>query len=148
MKLRLATAADAAAMAQVHATAFASSWSAGDILRFAEDPGGFALVAETAAGMAGFILCRVMAGEAEVLTLAVRPRSRRRGVARSLVEAALALAAQTAEAMLLEVAEDNPGASSLYAQAGFRTVGRRAGYYARSGAASVDAIVMRRALNS
>jgi len=98
--------------------------------------------------MAGFILCRVMAGEAEILTLAVRPRSRRRGIARSLVETALALAAQTAGAMLLEVADDNPGALALYARIGFKTVGRRAGYYARSGVASVDAVVMRRALNS
>ena len=148
MKLRPAIPTDGETMAQVHATAFASSWSAEDILRFAEEPGGFALVAETAAGMAGFILWRVMAGEAEILTLAVRPRSRRRGIARSLVETALALAAQTAGAMLLEVADDNPGALALYARIGFKTVGRRAGYYARSGVASVDAVVMRRALNS
>ena len=148
MKLRPAIPTDGETMAQVHATAFASSWSAEDILRLAKEPGGFALVAETAAGMAGFILCRVMAGEAEILTLAVRPRSRRRGIARSLVETALALAAQTAGAMLLEVADDNPGALALYARIGFKTVGRRAGYYARSGVASVDAVVMRRALNS
>jgi ribosomal-protein-alanine N-acetyltransferase len=148
VKLRPASAADAAAMARTHAAAFPASWSAEDILRFAEEPGGFALIAETAAGMAGFILCRVMAGEGEILTLAVRPRSRRRGVASALVEAASAFAAQTAEAMLLEVAEDNPGALALYARAGFRTVGRRAGYYARSGAAPIDALVMRRALNS
>jgi ribosomal-protein-alanine N-acetyltransferase len=78
----------------------------------------------------------------------VRPTHRRRGVATALLEAALALAAPTAQAMLLEVAADNPGALALYAQAGFRTVGQRAGYYARTGAAAVDAIVMRRALNS
>jgi len=148
VKLRPANAADAAAMARVHAAAFPAPWSAADIQSFAEEPGGFALVAESPTGMAGFILCRVMAGEAEVLTLAVRPKSRRRGVAMSLVEAALAFAARTAKAMLLEVAEDNPGALALYARIGFRAVGRRAGYYARSGAASVDAIVMRRALNS
>jgi ribosomal-protein-alanine N-acetyltransferase len=148
VKLRPATAADAAAMACVHATAFGSPWSAEDIQRFADEPGGFALAAESAAGLAGFILCRVMAGEAEILTLAVRPRSRRRGVARSLVEAALAVAAQTAEAMCLEVAEDNPGALALYQRTGFAAVGRRARYYARPSAMPVDAIVMRRALNS
>lgn len=148
MKLRPARAADAAAMARTHAAAFPSPWSAEDIRRFAEEPGGFALVAESAAGMAGFILCRVMAGEGEILTLAVQPRSRRRGVASALVEAALAVAAQTAEAMFLEVADDNSGALALYQSTGFAAVGRRAGYYARSGAASVDAVVMRRALNS
>jgi ribosomal-protein-alanine N-acetyltransferase len=148
VKLRPASRADAAAMAQIHATAFASPWSAEEILRFAAEPGGFALVAEAAVEMAGFILCRVMAGEAEVLTLAVRPERRRRGVASALVEAALTLAAQTAEAMFLEVAEDNPDALALYQRSGFSAVGRRAGYYAREGAAAVDAIVMRRTLNS
>jgi [ribosomal protein S18]-alanine N-acetyltransferase len=148
VKLRPASRADAAAMAQTHATAFDSPWSAEDILRFAEEPGGFALVAEAGRGMAGFILCRVMAGEAEVLTLAVRPEHRRRGVARALVEAAMTLAARTAEAMFLEVAEDNPGALALYQGSGFSSVGRRAGYYGRAGAAAVDAVVMRRALNS
>jgi ribosomal-protein-alanine N-acetyltransferase len=148
VKLRPARAADAAAMAQTHATAFASPWSAEEIARFAAAPGGFALVAETEGEMAGFILCRLMAGEAEVLTLAVRPELRRRGVALALVEAAVTLAAQTAEAMFLEVAEDNPGALALYRRSGFSTVGRRAGYYGRAGAAAVDAIVMRRTLNS
>ena len=47
-----------------------------------------------------------------------------------------------------EVAGDNPGAIALYAGAGFERVGRRVGYYARTGAPSVAAIVMRRALNS
>ncbi len=148
MNVRPATRADADALAQVHAEAFEAPWTASDILRFAEDPGGFALAAETETGMTGFILCRVMAGEAEVLTLAVRPEHRRRGVARDLVEAAAALAGLTAESVFLEVADDNAAGLALYAGAGFTPVGRRAGYYARSGAPAVDAIVMRRALNS
>lgn len=148
MTLRPATRADAAAMAAVHAASFPAPWAAEEILRFAEEPGGFALAAETGGGLAGFILCRVMAGEAEILTLAVRPEQRRRGLALALVEAAAALAAQTAGAMFLEVAEDNPGAVALYRRAAFADVGRRAGYYGRAGAAAVDAIVMRRTLNS
>ena len=146
--LRPATRADADALAEVHAGAFDAPWSAAAILRFAEDPGGFALAVEAEAGLAGFIVCRVMAGEAEVLTLAVQPGHRRRGVARSLLGGAIALAAQTAGAMFLEVAEDNPAAVALYAQAGFSPVGRRVGYYRRNAAPSVDAIVMRRTLNT
>jgi ribosomal-protein-alanine N-acetyltransferase len=152
MNLRRATRADADALADLHASAFDAPWSASAILRFAEDPGGFVLTAETEAeteaAMTGFILCRVLAGEAEILTLAVRPEHRRRGVARDLVDAAAALAAPTAAAMFLEVAEDNAAALALYAQAGFSRVGRRGGYYARRGAPAVDAIVMRRALNT
>jgi ribosomal-protein-alanine N-acetyltransferase len=146
--VRLATRADADALAEIHAAAFETPWKAGDIRRFAEDPGGFALAAEADGGLAGFILCRVLAGEAEVLTLAVRPGHRRRGLARALVEAALGLAARTAEAMFLEVALDNAGAVALYAGKGFAVVGRRAGYYARRGAPAADALVMRRTLNT
>jgi [ribosomal protein S18]-alanine N-acetyltransferase len=142
------TGADGAALAELHASAFDEPWLADEILRFAEDRGGFALAIEHEGTLAGFILCRLIAGEAEVLTLAVRPAARRRGVARALLEAAIVLAAPTAESMFLEVAADNPGAVALYEGAGFETVGRRAGYYGRPGAGSVDALVMRRALNS
>jgi ribosomal-protein-alanine N-acetyltransferase len=138
---------DAPALAAVHAAAFEAPWTGEEILRFAADPGGFARVAETDGAVAGFILCRLIAGEAEVLTLAVRPGARRRGVARALLAEALALAGAVGAPTFLEVAADNPGALALYQQAGFERVGRRAGYYARPGAA-VDAIVMRRALNS
>ena len=148
MILRRATRADGAALAALHAASFDEPWSADDILRFADDRGGFALVADDEEdGPAGFILCRLIAGEAEVLTLAVRPGARRRGVARALLAEALALAGAVGAPTFLEVAADNPGALALYQQAGFERVGRRAGYYARPGAA-VDAIVMRRALNS
>jgi ribosomal-protein-alanine N-acetyltransferase len=145
--LRAVTPADGAALADVHASAFDAAWTADELIRFASDAGAIALAAEDGA-LAGFILCRAIAGETEVLTLAVRPAARRQGVARALLEAALLLAAQTTDAAFLEVAEDNPGAIVLYEGAGFERVGRRAGYYARAHAPSVAAIVMRRALNS
>jgi ribosomal-protein-alanine N-acetyltransferase len=149
MIVRPAAPTDADALGQVHAQAFEAPWSGHDILRFAADPGGLALVAAGEDGeIAGFILCRRIAGEAEVLTLAVRRAARRRGVARTLLGAAIELAGVTAAAMFLEVAEDNPGAIALYARAGFEPVGRRAGYYARPGAPAAAAIVMRRTLNS
>ncbi|HEY2709782.1 MAG TPA: ribosomal protein S18-alanine N-acetyltransferase [Caulobacteraceae bacterium] len=147
MKVRPATRACAAVMGDVHAAAFDAPWTADDIRRFAEGPGGFALVAEAGDQVAGFILCRVMAGEAEVLTLAVRPEHRRRGVAGALVEQAALVAADGARTLFLEVAADNPGAIALYERTAFTPIGRRAAYYARPGAPAVDAIVMRRTLN-
>jgi len=62
-----------------------------------------------------------------------------------------ALAAALAEgagAVFLEVAEDNPAARRLYAGLGFEEVGRRRGYYPRAGTRAVDALVLRRALNT
>jgi len=146
--LRPATRRDGAALAEVHATAFEAPWRDQEILRFAEDRGGYALVAEAERRIVGFILCRAIAGEAEVLTLAVRPEHRRKGIAAALVEAAARVAARASAVMFLEVAADNPGAVALYEKAGFAAAGRRAGYYGRPSGGAVDAIVMRRALNS
>ena len=89
----------------------------------------------------GMILARVVADEMEVLTLAVSPAARRRGVGMALLQAALDWGwSAGATVAFLEVAEDNPGARALYARAGFAPAGRRPRYYA-SGA---DALVLRR----
>lgn len=141
MSLSAATPGDAPALAAMHATAFDRPWGASEIGDLMTAPGAFGLVA----GDSGFILCRAIAGEAEVLTLAVTPAARRQGVGRALLEAATTLAAAAgADSMFLEVAAGNVAALALYAAAGFSRVGMRRGYYADG----ADAVVMRRALNT
>ena len=113
----------------------------------AKHGGGGAASAE--ASIAGFILARAIAGEAEVLTLAVHQAARRSGLGRALVEAAAGVAsAAGAAAVFLEVAVDNPAAIGLYRAAGFEEVGRRRNYYARPKIGAVDGLVMRRDLNT
>jgi ribosomal-protein-alanine N-acetyltransferase len=147
VKIAAASAADAEALALLHATSFESPWGAEDIAALLESPGGFALTASDTE-IRGFILARAISYDAEILTLAVGLQFRRRGLASALTEAAAKCAgALGAESMFLEVAEDNPGAVALYAGAGFVQVGRRRGYYARTDAEAVDALVMRRDLN-
>lgn len=137
--MRLATPQDVPALAALHAQAFTAPWGEAEIGVLLDGPGGFALLDD-----GGFILCRAIAGEAEILTLAVAPTARRSGKGRALVEAAASLAIQTgAQSFFLEVAEDNAAAVALYRAAGFAEVGRRRAYYGQ-----IDAIVMRRALNS
>jgi ribosomal-protein-alanine N-acetyltransferase len=149
MMLRAAGAGESEGLSRLHARAFEASWSAADIAAMIEGRGAFCLIAEEVdAGPLAFILCRIMAGEAEVLTLAVEPAQQRHGLATALLEAALGLAAPSAEAMFLEVAADNAGAMALYRKAGFVAVGKRRGYYARAAGPSADAIVMRRSLNT
>lgn len=141
MTLRPAAPDEAADLAALHAQAFDHPWPEAEIAELMASPGAFALLVEGR----GFILCRSIAGEAEILTLAVSPAQRRVGIGRVLVEAAAGVAVQTgSDSLFLEVADDNVAALGLYAAAGFEPVGRRKNYYA-SGA---DAVVMRRALNS
>ena len=128
---------DVASLAALHALSFADAWSAAFIRDLFATPGVFAFtVAE------GFILARAAGGEAEILTLAVVPSARHRGVGRTLVRAAARRAsALGAAALFLEVAADNEAAYGLYRGLGFAPVGRRRGYYAGK-----DALVLKAAL--
>ncbi|MEO8813093.1 MAG: ribosomal protein S18-alanine N-acetyltransferase [Caulobacteraceae bacterium] len=148
MILAPAGVADAADLAAAHAAAFEEGWDAHAIAGLlSSSPGAFALAVRRRSRVSGFILARVAADEAEVLTLAVRPESRRRGIGAALLHGAMAAAAAgDARSVFLEVAADNPAALALYENAGFAVVARRGGYYARQ-ATVVDALVMRRALN-
>jgi ribosomal-protein-alanine N-acetyltransferase len=139
------SAEEAGELAVLHATAFAHPWNAEAIAEVLAGPGAFGLRAD-----GGFILARTLAGEAEILTLAVAPLARRRGLAKRLVEAAIVQSlAAGADSLFLEVAADNAPAIALYVGAGFETVGRRRGYYASpGGGAAQDALVMRLTLNS
>jgi len=142
----------APALAPLHARAFAPGWSRSALAQMIASPGVLALAASPAGeaedALAGFILVRAVAGEAEVLTLAVEPGARRTGVGRTLVEAACDLASDAgAQTLWLEVAVDNAAARALYAAAGFEPMGARRGYYARP-EGRVDALVLRRALRS
>ncbi|MEZ5668431.1 MAG: tRNA (adenosine(37)-N6)-threonylcarbamoyltransferase complex dimerization subunit type 1 TsaB [Alphaproteobacteria bacterium] len=91
---------------------------------------------------AGFVLWRSVAGESEILLLAVVPALRRRGLARALLRRALAAA--DAGTIWLEVAADNPPAIALYESEGFAAQARRPAYYARGQGQRVDALVLRR----
>ena len=144
---RSASRAEAESLAEIHGAAFDRPWSAGEIAALLDSPGTLAL--RPAGDQKGFVMLRALAGEAEILTLAVAPEGRRRGLARSLMEVAVVHAlARQAQSLFLEVAADNGPALGLYEGLGFEIVGRRKGYYDR-GAASprIDALVMRLSLN-
>lgn len=147
MIVRPAVAAQAAALAAVHGAAFDERWNEAAIAALLATPGVFAFALGAPDDPAGFILCRIAADEAEILTLAIGPSHRRRGLGASLLEAAMAAAAaRGAKGLFLEVAADNVAARALYAKAGFVAVGARRGYYQR-GDRATDAIVLRRDLN-
>jgi ribosomal-protein-alanine N-acetyltransferase len=158
LQVRAASPERADVFAALHLQAFDRAWSADELKRVMEGPCTFTLEAvpqqdaapgDALAGPLGFIVVRAVAGEAEILTLAVDPEARRWGLGRALVQSAAATAKTLgAEAFWLEVAVDNEAAIALYAATGFEAAGRRPRYYARKGGDPVDALVMRRLLNS
>ena len=134
----LVTAAEAPALAALHAAAFAppEAWSADAIGLMLAMPGAYGFWRPAA----GLVLARVAADEAEVLTIAVVPAARRQGLGAALLHAALARAlAMGARAMFLEVAASNQAALALYTGLGFTGVGQRQHYYGQG----QDALVLR-----
>ncbi|MFZ5721415.1 MAG: ribosomal protein S18-alanine N-acetyltransferase [Pseudomonadota bacterium] len=148
MKLLAATPADAADMASVHAQAFDSPWEEGDFEDLLDGEGVFGLLVR-AEDPAGVLVCRAVAGEAEILTIGVAPWARRQGVARALMAAAAGLARDAGAAdMFLEVDVGNAAAVSLYESLGFMRAGLRKAYYDRGHNGRADALVMRLDLTS
>jgi ribosomal-protein-alanine N-acetyltransferase len=138
--------AHGAVMAALHSSAFppGERWGADAMSLQLCLPGAFATLALLPdATPGGFVLARVVADEAEILTLAVHPAQQRRGIANLLLHDAERRAERDgARSMFLEVAKPNTGARSLYTARGYLQVGTRRGYYA----GGVDALVLRRAL--
>ena len=132
------------AMAETHAAAFAPArpWRREEFSDLLATPGCFSL-----GDAACFALVRVIADEAELLTIATDPAHRRQGLARARMVAWMAEAAtRGATRAFLEVATDNPAARALYRATGFAETGKRPGYYPRPGLPACDAVVMSRDL--
>lgn len=105
-------------------------------------------VAEFDGGLAGYMILSAGAGEAHLLNLCVAPAMRGTGVARVLLDGALFEARLLrAGRLFLEVRPTNVRAIELYRRNGFRTIGKRPGYYpAEEG--REDALVMVRHLDA
>ena len=133
------------AMAALHALAFTDMprpWSAAEFAALLAQPSTIVVL-----GDAGFALGRVAGPEADLMTVAVHPAARRRGIGRALLAAFEAAAARRgAEEVVLEVAVSNAAARALYKARGYAPVGRRPGYYHPACGPAVDAQVLRRAL--
>ncbi len=143
---RLAGPGDAEVMASIHAACFARSWDEASISQFLLAPGCLSLLASRAGGepIQGLLIARKAEDEAEILTLAVHPDSRRIGLARALVQIAMArLRAAGASRLFLEVDATNAPARALYLSLRANEVGLRRGYYEHG----ADAVIFSLALS-
>jgi ribosomal-protein-alanine N-acetyltransferase len=121
-------------LAALHAACFPDPWDAAAISALLVKPGTFAFAHED-----GFVLARAVADEAEILTLAVHPYKRGKGLGRALLQATISkVRSMGAKSVFLEVGVENPAARALYARLGFTKVGALKGYYNGG-----DALVLR-----
>ncbi len=144
MTLRVATAADAPAVAALERVTFGvDAWSEGSVLEELTAPGRRAVVAVEADELVGYAVTASSGDVVDLQRIAVRSDQRRRGLARALLDALTTEAAGGGGGggrMLLEVSAANDAALAFYTAEGFEEIGRRRRYY-RDGS---DAVVMQR----
>jgi len=129
-------------LAQLQCEVMPNPWSPHDFAT-SLDAGHRCLIALVDGGIVACAVAAMVAGEAELLTLATASTSQRQGVAwRLLLKLLNSLAGAGVNACFLEVMAGNAGAIALYSAMGFEPVGRRTGYYLLP-EGRVDALVMR-----
>ncbi|MYM57053.1 GNAT family N-acetyltransferase [Thalassovita mangrovi] len=131
-------------LARLHRAAFTAQrpWSESEFRDLLASPHVFLVTTDHA-----FALGRVIAGEAELLTIATDPAHQRQGQGLAALELYHEEAAQRgAETCFLEVAENNLPAIALYSQNGYEKTAERPGYYRQPDGSRVAAWIMTRQL--
>lgn len=124
---------------------FGEAWTVAQCAGLLPMPGVWLTLAWIGDEVAGFALSRAVAGEAELLLLAVRRSNQGRGVGKTLLDEFMSASRiRGATHVHLEVREGNH-AVALYERAGFWLVGRRRHYYSGRDGQLHDALTMARA---
>ena len=132
-ELRVGDAGDLVAVSRVMQAAFdpayGEAWSSAQCLGMLALPGVWLTLAGQDGVLVGFAMARAIAGDGELLLLAVDPVHRGHGVGGTLLRSIIADARDRgAERLHLEVRAGND-AVALYRAHGFAQVGQRCGYY-------------------
>jgi ribosomal-protein-alanine N-acetyltransferase len=123
---------------------FGEAWTASQCAGLLPMPGVWLTIAREEDAPVGFTLARAVAGEAELLLLAVRRDAQGRGIGRMLLDRfAKDAAGRGASRLHLEVREGNH-AVSLYERGGYTLIGRRRNYYSGHAGQTYDALTLAR----
>ncbi|WP_051548003.1 bifunctional tRNA (adenosine(37)-N6)-threonylcarbamoyltransferase complex dimerization subunit type 1 TsaB/ribosomal protein alanine acetyltransferase RimI [Sneathiella glossodoripedis] len=133
-------------LAELHKSCFSEPWSETAFEKLLLLNGTIAQVTLSNDQPVGFALYQKTLDEAEILTLGILPLQRNQNFGSHLLRAGLEhLKEQGVAKVLLEVSTDNLSAQRLYQKAGFREIGKRAGYY-QIGGENFDALILEHVL--
>jgi [ribosomal protein S18]-alanine N-acetyltransferase len=143
-----ASARDAAVLAQIHSASFYRGWGETEFERMLSERNTLVHRLKKGRKIIGFSVSRMAADEAEILSIAVAPAHRGRGLSAKLLLTHLGhLAGRGVRKVFLEVEENNEPARRLYERIGFTVVGRRENYYQQIDGKTMNALLMRRDLS-
>ena len=129
-------------VAALEAVCFADPWSEKSVASELSNPLSFWLVAVAGDVVAGYVGSQTVMGETDMMNVAVHPDYRRRGIAKTLIEALIqGLKERESHCLTLEVRASNEPAISLYTELGFLEAGRRKNYYRNP---KEDALILRK----
>ena len=130
LELRLARPEDCATVAALEQACFSRPQSEASFAAQVDAPNALLLTAWWDGCFCGYLSVYYVWDRAQILTVAVCPEHRRKGVARALLAWLFSDArARGCVAVELEVRSNNASARSLYEALGFVTVGLRKNYY-------------------
>jgi ribosomal-protein-alanine N-acetyltransferase len=139
---------DAPHLAKLHGASFHRGWGEGEFEEMLSQRNTLVHRLRLGSKFIGFAVSRMAADEAEILSIAIAPGQRGRGLSRQLLLTHLGhLAGRGVRTVFLEVEENNQPARRLYDRAGFTVAGRRERYYREAGGEQLNALVMRRDLS-
>ena len=142
MKLERMNEDHVAQVAALEKLCFPDPWSERSVASELDNPLSLWLVATEGERVLGYVGSQSVLDEADMMNVAVHPDARRRGLARSLVEALIEqLKDREVRMLTLEVRASNEPAKALYETMGFTQVGRRKNYYL---APREDALILRK----
>lgn len=118
------------ALCELEKICFSSPWSEKSFEEELSNPLAVFLVAEDESGVLGYVGCHFVCGEGDITNVAVHPDSRRKGVAKALLNA-LEVEAKNfeTEVINLEVRKSNLPAINLYKLLGYEECGERPNFY-------------------
>lgn len=146
MTVRRGTVADLAAICEIEAASFGDPWSERDFRAAFDDPICEYAIAEDGGAVIGYALYSAIYEDAEIMSLAVLPQMRRRGVGRALLSRVIeCVTVRGAETLFLEVRASNDAAIALYGSFGFERLRVIRNYYREP---TEDAVAMSLALDA
>ena len=148
ISLELAHSDQARTISELHARCFEREWGTAEIADIIQQDNVLCIIAreigKPKSPPLAFVIVRMAADEAEILSIGVDPGQRRYGLATKLLdEATRRLHGERTKSLFLEVDQANEPAVNLYKQLRFKSIAERPAYYQNISGVKSAALVMR-----